>query len=122
MQSKHIKSAKAIKTATLFLLFHLLPASGTAQVSSTSPPFTGIEISNDSISNVVRVRYSSNKEINSFLVLITDSKGNTLFLENNHRFTGIYLRHIDLSKSPKGEFQVNIICDEDKMSKKIIVP
>lgn len=59
--------------------------------------------------------------VNNLLVLVTDSAGRTLFLDNKYRFTGPYQERCNLAASGKGTYHLSIILDEKKDTREIIV-
>jgi hypothetical protein len=79
----------------------------------------GNDVSVTSSLNKIEVAFDASNEIYNLLVLITDSTGKTIFLDNKYRFKGKYLKSFDLGKSKKGNFNVQVHRD-DVHSKKTI--
>jgi hypothetical protein len=74
-------------------------------------------LESDAAKSTCTIAFTSLQEIQNMLVLVTDNKGNTVFLENKYRFTGTYRRIVDLKDFAKGEFEVKIINDEEQIKR-----
>jgi hypothetical protein len=92
-----------------------------AQTVATPKIKGEIKIINNHQANKVNITFQSEKEIYNLLVLITDSLGQTIFLDNRYRFKGDYNHNVDFKEYKKGEYTVKIIGDEEKFTKKIDV-
>lgn len=80
-----------------------------------------VKLQCNKLSNNVSIEFSARNEILNLLVIVTDSIGNTIFLENQYRFKGNYKRLINFTSHPKGKYQVKIIGDEQKINRKLDV-
>lgn len=69
----------------------------------------------------VQIEFPVDKNIYNVLVLLVDDSGNTVFLDNQYNFKGVYKRTIDLSKSPIGNYYLKISNDDAVVTKKIRV-
>jgi hypothetical protein len=67
----------------------------------------------------VQIEFAVDKNVRNVLVLLVDGSGNTVFLDSQYNFKGIYKRTIDLSKSPKGNYYLKIMNDDEVMNKKL---
>ena len=85
--------------------------------------FTGndIKIVNDLANHKVDIEFIVDKEIFNLLVLITDSLGNALFLDNQYRFKGNYKRSVVLKEAQKGVCFLKIGRDGDQFIKNLII-
>jgi hypothetical protein len=104
------------KVAFIFLCL----SGGQELFSQTACAKTGnFLLSSDPGKSTCTITFNSLKEIQNMLVLVTDNKGNTVFLENKYRFTGEYKRVVDLKDFAKGEFEVKIINDEEQIKRTV---
>jgi hypothetical protein len=101
--------------------FGLLSSFLSAQNAGSSKIKDDVKVINDHLANKVDIEFSSDKEIYNLLVLITDSLGQTYFLDNRYRFKGNYKHSVDFKDYHKGVYSVKIIGDDDKIDKKINV-
>lgn len=83
---------------------------------------TGLKVDVDSIHHKVKVEFSAGKPVYNLLVLVTDSSGNTVFLDNQYQFKGEYRRDIDINAGKKQKYVLQIIRDDDRFTKEIIIP
>lgn len=91
-----------------------------AQVSCVEGnPEVKVEV--DSIHRKVNVEFSADKPIYNLLVLMTDSSGNTVFLDNQYQFKGKYRHNIDFAPGKKEKYFLQIIRDNDRFIKEIII-
>lgn len=117
---------KTLRYHSRFLLhirMLVLPAllfSGSSRLLAQSV-VKGTEIVHDSLTHHIRVEFGSDKEITNVLVLITDSLGNTLYLDNQYFFKGQYKHHFDMAGAGKGAYTVQVIKDGERIRKKIII-
>jgi hypothetical protein len=90
-----------------------------SQTKDAYRPGNPVNIENTNADRKLDIHFNSDAVIENLLVIVSDSTGQTVFLDNQYRFKGIYARSIDLSGSPKGEYSVKVIRDDDKINKKI---
>jgi hypothetical protein len=55
------------------------------------------------------------------LVVVTDSAGQTLYLDNRYRFKGPYRHRFDLGSPGKGTYRIEVIRDAEHTRKKITI-
>ncbi len=98
------------------LLFSLTGNSQTAkQLSKTQE----VQLKADPSKKTILVSFIASQEIANMLVLVTDEKGNIIFLDNKYRFKGTYTHVISL-KGEKGKtFEVQIKNDTDEIKKSL---
>jgi hypothetical protein len=109
-----------MKAKLFFFLFPtILFLSNSITAQHTPPPTkqTTVSIVSNPVKQTVNIEFIADKEISNLLVVLTDSKGNTLFLDNRYRFKGIYKKDLDLTQSGKGDYSLQIINDEEKINK-----
>jgi hypothetical protein len=75
----------------------------------------------DSTNRMLTVAFKCPSEIYNVLVLLTDAKGNTIFLENKQRFKGEYQRTVDLKGSAPGIFELQVINDEERITQSLSI-
>ena len=111
------------KKYSVFLLTVILSIAlkSNAQTVSSPKNIDDVEVVNDKLNNKMNIEFSANKEIYNLLVLITDSIGQTVFLDNRYRFKGDYKHSIDFKEYNRGQYLVQIIGDNQKINKKIDV-
>ena len=90
-----------------------------AQIAAPQLIASDLKIVNDSINHKVDIEFTSDKEISNLLILITDSLGNTMFLDNQYRFKGYYKQIVDLKEAKKGNYFLKIIKDDEQINKKL---
>jgi|ERR1051326_2915287 hypothetical protein len=110
---KKIPGCKNFVLPALFVLF--------TSVSFAQSAGKGAKIEKDSVLKEIRVEFNADKEIATVLVLITDSTGKTLFLDNHSRFKGPYKHHFDMAPFGAGNYFVQVIKDEEHVNKKLIL-
>jgi hypothetical protein len=76
------------------------------------------KVQTDTSSNKITIEFNPVNPVNNFLITLTDSLGNTIFLENRYRLKEGYKRSVDLTG--KGKFFLNIQSDEEKFTQTII--
>ena len=107
----------------ILLLSFIVIASCSITINAQTVPSksTGsdLKIMNDSINHKVDIEFTVDKEISNLLVLVSDSLGNTLFLDNQYRFKGNYKHTLDFKERGKKWYSLKIIKDEEQISKKI---
>lgn len=111
-----MKSKIIFITIVVFIGF---PATIISQTSAPGLIASDLKIVNDSIHHKVEIGFTADKEISNLLVSITDSLGNTMFLDNQYRFKGYYKQVIDLKEAGKGSYFLKIIKDDEQISKKL---
>lgn len=74
----------------------------------------------NSLNGKLEVDFDNDKQVDNLLVIVTDSLGNTIFLENLYRFKGSYKKSIELTNKGKGSFTLHISKDEEKINKKLV--
>lgn len=103
---------KTLAIVLFFLTFNLK-----AQTSVKVP--TEIKAVSNSATGKLDVEFKNDIEVNNLLVIVTDSLGNTIFLENLYRFNGPYKKSIELTDKGKGSFTLHIIKDEERINRKL---
>lgn len=73
------------------------------------------------MTNPIQVDVPSQGTIENLLVVISDSAGRTIFLDNRTRFVGTYKRAIDLSQSGKGPYTLCIAKDDGRAYTKFYI-
>lgn len=65
------------------------------------------------------LRFISNQAAYNLLIIISDLKGETIFLDNKKNFQGTYEKTIDLSTAAMGPCTLCIISDEERLDYKV---
>ena len=88
-----------------------------AQTSTRKTSYI-VALTNNSSNNKVEINFSAPEKINSLLVLIADSSGQIVFLDNKIDFKGTYKRIVDLRK---GNYYLKINDNEERIIKPLII-
>ncbi|MCW3070366.1 MAG: hypothetical protein JWO44_256 [Bacteroidetes bacterium] len=80
-----------------------------SQSASTNKP---VQVQ-EKASQKITVQFGNDKEISNLLIIVTDNKGQTVFLDNQYRFKGDYERTIDLVETGAGAYTIKVVRDED---------
>jgi hypothetical protein len=64
--------------------------------------------------NPLQINVDNPNPTENLLVVISDSSGQTIFLDNRFHFTGLYTKSIDLSRSGKGPYSLCIAKDSER--------
>jgi hypothetical protein len=78
-----------------------------------------VTIQSNNSGHKLDINFNAGQVVQNLLVIVSDSLGETVFLDNQYRFKGNYIKSVDLSNSPKGEYSVKVISDNEKINKKI---
>lgn len=102
----------------LFLLgiVHFTATNGQTRLKQTSYINS---LTNSIYNNKVEVKFSAPEKVNSLLVLIADSTGHTVFMDNEINFKGTYKRIIELKG--KGKYHLKINANDERISKTLII-
>jgi hypothetical protein len=120
-KSKRQKSCYTGKKFFLILLFIGIVPVLNAQTQAPSKLKNDLKIETDGLNKKVDIAFGTEKEIYNLLVIVTDSLGQTVFLDNKYKFKGDYKHSIDFKEYKKGSYSVKIIADDEKVMKKIDV-
>ncbi|MES2567928.1 MAG: hypothetical protein V4565_13730 [Bacteroidota bacterium] len=101
----------------LFIGLFLIANNLICQTANIIP--TKLMVSPDKVKGQLNVEFDNEKQVDNLLVILTDSTGKTVFLENLYRFKGFYKKNIDLPYKGRGNVSLHIIKDEEKIIKKI---
>jgi len=110
-----LRKSLACCAAMLFCSINL-----SAQQKVTQPQIA-YNIIVDSVNNKIDINFDAETMIHNLLVTVSGPNSQTLFLDNQYNFQGLYHHQIDLNKYGKGTYYLNIINDEERINKKIIV-
>jgi hypothetical protein len=69
----------------------------------------------------VVIEFDTDRVLDNVLILIVDGSGNTLFLDNQKEFKGIYKCSVDLSMYAKGNYFVNIKSEGEQKQAKLTI-
>ncbi len=105
----------------LLIVILFIALKSNAQTVSSPKNIDEVEVVSDELNNKMNIEFSTEKEIYNLLVLITDSLGQTVFLDNRYRFKGDYKHSIDFKNYNKGPYSIKIIGDNEKIIKKVDV-
>lgn len=106
----------------VFMFSFLLLLNPVLHAQSTSPSkINEVKLESDPLNKKLNIAFSTEKEIHNLLVVITDSTGQTVFLDNRYRFKGNYKHSVDFKEYHKGWYLVQIIGDDEKINKKVDV-
>jgi hypothetical protein len=79
-------------------------------------------VKSDAALQKIDIQFEAETEISNLLIIVSDKKGETVFLDNQYRFKGEYKRSIDMKEYGKGEFSLKVIRDENSFNQQIIFP
>lgn len=80
-----------------------------------------IKVQSQRTSKNIDIEFKAEQEIYNLLIVIADSLGQTMFLDNQYRFKGNYKKSIDFSKAAKGNYTVKITRDKEQFNKKVSI-
>lgn len=69
----------------------------------------------------LKISFTEVKRVDNLLIIVSDSTGRTIFLDNKYRFEGAYNHQLNLSRSGKGKYTLSIIKDREQTVRNIIV-
>lgn len=67
----------------------------------------------------INIEFDTEKPIANVLILVVDSAGNTIFMDNQSNFKGSYKCNIDMKLYNKGTYDVKIKSDGEEIDKKL---
>jgi hypothetical protein len=102
---------------TLLLALICQPALGQNPSAKSLP--VEYRISDDPLKNKMNIDFEIVQPVYNLLVIVHDSTGKTIFLENRYRFTGKYQREVELIN--KGTFFLQIVRDEERFNKTVMI-
>jgi hypothetical protein len=103
------------------LIILLLPVITTAQANKIQLSPSDVKTIVNSSSQEVTIELNVQETTENLLILITDATGQTVFLENLHRFRGLYKKNVDLKGTKKGKYLLKVAKDDEKVIKNIFV-
>lgn len=103
------------KTFAIVLFFLAFNLNGQTAVKIS----TEIKAIPNAVTGKLDVEFKNDTQVDNLLVIVTDSLGQTIFLENLYRFNGLYKKSIELSNRGKGSFTLHVIKDEERINKKL---
>jgi len=106
-----------MKTSLLYkvlVLLFLLSATHSSCQTTIS-----VKVAVDNSSSKASIDFFSDSVINDVLVIITSSKGETIFMDHRSRFKGIYKQTIDLSPTGKDEYSLKVTLDDSSTIKQL---
>src|ERR1051326_8015938 len=106
------------KKPILFSVFFLL-ISISSFAQTVPEKKNDVQVHSDSLNQIINVEFPAQATIYNLLVHLNDSAGNTLFLDNQYKFSGNYKRSINLKKQGRGTYYLEIIKDNEHINKKI---
>ena len=69
----------------------------------------------------VHIEFNSDTTLDNVLILVVDESGNTVFLDNQKNFKGIYKCFVDMSTYAKGNYFVNIKSESEQKQAKLTI-
>lgn len=100
---------------TLAFLFGISAGAEAQATGKTLPPLAL------AAGEPLQISFVEPKNIDNLLVIVSDSTGRTIFLDNKYRFEGTYKHRLDLSRSGKGKYTLSIIKDHEQSIRDIII-
>src|SRR5438874_704637 len=108
-------------TISFFLIAIIFSISTKSAAQENLQTVSGINIRKNFNPNKFDIDFSAKNEISNLLVIVSDSLGRTIFLDNQYRFRGNYNRSVDLSNEKKGDYTLKVIRDHEKIETKLSV-
>jgi hypothetical protein len=65
------------------------------------------------------IKFKNEKPIHNLLVFVSDSAGQTIFLESIYNHKGVYNTYIDLPNHGRGQFTIHVNKDDERIIKVI---
>lgn len=103
---------------TLLILNLLITGSLACQTVGVKLP-TEIKAIPDKVNGRLDIEFKNDKQVDNLLVLVTDSAGQTVFLENLYRYKGLYKKNIELPYGGRGFVTLHINKDEERIIRKL---
>jgi len=100
----------------IFLFFAAFDQSAQNSSKTKTPDKYKVNVIAD---RVVNLEFTADKAIGNLLVVLSDNFGNTLFMDCQYNFKGLYKRTMDLSSYGKGDYHLKIVTDEEEVNKKL---
>jgi hypothetical protein len=102
------------KLLAALLLVIAFSATATAQIKrAPGVPLADLKLKADTVSREFSISFRAQEMVANLLVRITDSKGETVFLDNEYRFKGDYKQIMKRADLPAGEYTIEILKDDD---------
>lgn len=96
------------------LLVLLLSFSAEAQTAQRiNLPLGDLKVNADSLARSFTIGFNAQNEVANLLVRVSNSSGETLFLDNQYWFTGSYSRVVKLLDQQPGLYILEITKDDD---------
>jgi hypothetical protein len=115
---KHTGYGILLKKWLLLVILSFLYANGKLSAQSQEDRASGLSITHQG-KKKIKIDLENDKVIYNLLVIISDSTGRTIFLDNQYRFKGNYSNTIDLETEKKGNYFLKIIKDEKRIEKNL---
>ena len=78
-----------------------------------------LKVETDLNKRTLNIDFKIAEVVDNLLVRINDSSGQTIFLDNQYRFSGNYKQSVNLLKQGKGFYTVEIVGDKELLNKKL---
>jgi hypothetical protein len=114
----HIRMDSLLKKWPFLVILFFIWTSGSLQAQSQNDRANGLSITRQG-KKKIKIDLENDKVIYNLLVIISDSTGRTIFLDNQYRFKGNYSNTIDLETEKKGNYSLKIIKDEKRIEKNL---
>lgn len=104
-----------MKHLLIFSFVLIAAASGKCQQEQRSQVTRNFSVCTGSKPMQCTISFSCAVIIDNVLVLVHDSRGQTVFLENKNRFRGEYRKELDLNGLSPGDYTVQVYNDNEKL-------
>lgn len=101
------------------LLIALIALAGSLASQTIVKQTTEVKSVPDKVKGKLDVEFRNDKQVDNLLVILTDSAGQTVFLENLYRYKGLYKKNIELPYQGKGFVTLHINKDEERIIRKL---
>lgn len=82
-------------------------------------PLNPIKIEHDSVNQKINIEFLTTDIIYNLLVRVGEAGGQTIFLDNQYKYSGHYKREINVKSWTRGTYLVDVILDNNKTNKSI---
>ncbi|MDF2437917.1 MAG: hypothetical protein K0Q95_2293 [Bacteroidota bacterium] len=108
-------------TSVLVILIYTDPLEMAAQKGLQKLEDKDVTLLIDKNHNTAALSFKTQDEVSDLLILVSNEKGETVFMDNKDHFKGEYKNTIDLNSFSKGEYSIKVKIDENELNKEFII-
>ena len=108
-------------TSALVILIYADPLELAAQSGIQKLRDDDVTLLIDERQRTADLSFKAEEEISDLLILVSNGKGETVFMDNKDHFKGEYKNTINLNAFGKGEYSIKVITDKDELNKEFVI-